>query len=281
MFFFVSRCLALFSKPVFGVLMLLIFTHSNASAENVLQELSGEEDTYAYVSSIPEPMVFDLVRSLGARQGELEINSLAQIPLRQRGRSRSVREITDSLEDTHESRIDWAPEIEYAVFDDFALEFELPFEDEKLVAYKFAYQWTLGTSSNGKMVHGTQGIAEYNRFTEVTELTFLYINGFVLSQKWSLLSMVGLRGEAGGKVERGPLEILINANLFYSLGEHIHAGFEIDSATAIDDGENSILLMPQFGIGLSRNWFVQSGVGIQLSDERALPLLALRLIWAR
>lgn len=124
---------------------------------------------YDLVSHIPEPMVFDLVRPLGARRGELEINTLGLFPLRNRGRSRSVRDVPDALEDTDETRIDWAPEIEYALFDDFAVELELPFEDEKLVAYKFAAQWTLGTTMDGKMIHGTQGIAEYNRFSKVTE----------------------------------------------------------------------------------------------------------------
>ena len=58
---------------------------------------------------IAEPMVFDLVRPLGARRGELEVNALAQRNLS--GPDRNV---------------EWAPEIEYAVADGFAVELELP-----------------------------------------------------------------------------------------------------------------------------------------------------------
>ncbi len=54
---------------------------------------------------IPEPMVFDLVRGLGARRGELEFNVLNLVPFRRGGPS-----------------YEWAPEVEYAVFDGFAVE---------------------------------------------------------------------------------------------------------------------------------------------------------------
>jgi len=231
-------------------------------------------------SHIPEPMVFDLVRPLGARKGELEINTLGLFPLRNRGRSRSVRDVPDALEDTDETRIDWAPEIEYALFDDFAVELELPFEDEKLVAYKFAAQWTLGSAMDGKMIHGTQGITEYNRFSKVTEFTFLYINGFVFSPEWSLLSMAGIRGESGGNVDRGPLEIIVNSTLFYSFDEDLFLGLEVDTASSVSEGENSVLIMPQIGLSLNDNWSFQTGIGAQISDERFLPILGARLVWS-
>ena len=64
---------------------------------------------------IPEPMVFDMVRPLGAQRGELEINTLAQRNLSGSG-----------------SRTEWAPEIEYAFMDGLAIEFELPFENSEL-----------------------------------------------------------------------------------------------------------------------------------------------------
>jgi hypothetical protein len=242
---------------------------------------ADEEYENLLVYSIPEPMVFDLVRPMGARQGELEINTLGVFPLRSKGRSRSVRDLPDGsvIRDSENERIDWAPEIEYAVFDNFAIEFELPFEDNNLVAYKFAYQWTFGTALEGSMIHGSQGIAEYNRFTEITELTLLYLNGLVLSPEWSLLSMYGIRGEAGGKVERGPLELILNATLFYILSENHALGFEVNIATTFEEGENSVLLMPQWEWEFDPHWAIQTGVGVQFSDERTLPLLASRLIW--
>ncbi len=80
----------------------------------------------AAVVHIPEPMVFDLVRGLGAVQGEAEVNVLGVFPLR--------------TSDPH--GVEWAPGIEAAVLDGFALEFELPLEDTHLEAVKFAAQYT-------------------------------------------------------------------------------------------------------------------------------------------
>ena len=50
---------------------------------------------------VPEPMVFDRVRGLGADKGELEANALALVPLNDTG----VRDVA------------WAPEVEFAVVD--------------------------------------------------------------------------------------------------------------------------------------------------------------------
>ena len=75
--------------------------------------------------SIPEPLMFDLVRGLGAKQGELEINSLADFPLNN-GSNRGV---------------EWAPEIEYALFDNFAIELEFPLNNFELEALKMAIQF--------------------------------------------------------------------------------------------------------------------------------------------
>src|SRR5690606_26148017 len=58
---------------------------------------------------IPEPLVFDLVRALGAKKNELEANALVVTRFR-RGRP----------------TFDWAPEVEWAVADDVAIELELP-----------------------------------------------------------------------------------------------------------------------------------------------------------
>ncbi len=41
----------------------------------------GQDGATQEIVSVPEPLMFDLVRGLGARQGELEINALAEIPL--------------------------------------------------------------------------------------------------------------------------------------------------------------------------------------------------------
>ena len=52
---------------------------------------------------IPEPMVFDLVRPLGAARGELEVNSLFRLPV------------------AREGRLLWAPEVEYTFADGYGI----------------------------------------------------------------------------------------------------------------------------------------------------------------
>src|SRR5687768_4202682 len=62
---------------------------------------------------IPEPLVFDLVRPLGSARGELEANTLM---------TRSSKT----------GQFAWAPEIEYAFANGYAVELELPFENSSL-----------------------------------------------------------------------------------------------------------------------------------------------------
>ena len=92
--------------------------------EAVVDQSVLQQRTPLQSMAIPEPMIFDLVRDLGARQGELEVNSLFIVP-------------TDGADPT-EAEI--APEIEYAVFDDFAVELELPFVEGELDSVKTALQ---------------------------------------------------------------------------------------------------------------------------------------------
>jgi hypothetical protein len=75
---------------------------------------------------IPEPMVFDLIRPLGARKGELEMNALFLNPTRRR------------------TSLEWALEIEYAFLNNHAIELELPFENMRLEELKLSYQATFG-----------------------------------------------------------------------------------------------------------------------------------------
>ena len=73
----------------------------------------GAEEPHAedHPLHIPEPLIFDLVRGLGAERGEFEANVLGEFP----------------LGDKSGRGIEWAPEVEYAIVDGFALEFEVPF----------------------------------------------------------------------------------------------------------------------------------------------------------
>lgn len=93
---------------------------------------------------IPEPMVFDLVRPLGAEKGEVEVNSL--FIARPGGRA----------------RLNWAPEVEWCFAEGYTVEFELPIENTRIESYKFALQGMLPRPkrSQSRLVHGWQTIVE-------------------------------------------------------------------------------------------------------------------------
>ena len=102
------------------------------------------------------------------------------------------------LEGTEPLETEWAPEIEAALFDGFALEFELPFVGSELEAYKVAGQWTFGTPIQNQFFHGTQFIVGRLRHEVAWELTFLYTPGVRFDDVWSALAMP-LYSESGSR----------------------------------------------------------------------------------
>ena len=98
-----------------------------------LERVSGEDMD----PRIAEPMVFDLIWPLGAKGGEGEVNVLSLAPLRHK--SRRSNHVADPLGLVRRSPdregLEWAPEIEYAVYDGVELECEVPMENTHLEAY--------------------------------------------------------------------------------------------------------------------------------------------------
>ena len=250
------------------VLVLILLTVSGdalaAPAERESHEPRGAEDFGSEDDSplIPEPMIFDMVRGLGAEKGEFEANVLAEIP---------VDEYSDRA-------VHWAPEIEFAVRDGLALEFELPFEDDDIEAYKFAVQYTFGTAFNRKFIHGTQFIAEHLDGIEITELTFLYIPGIRLDETWSVLAMLGFRTEVGGD-SRDETEALFNFSLFADLGPELTVGVESNYAAGLND-ESTLLVMPQIHYEFTDHWMIQAGIGAEFLPDESDITAAFRLIYS-
>jgi hypothetical protein len=211
---------------------------------------------------IPEPMVFDMIRPLAAPKGELEVNTLALFPLNARG-----------------EEIDWAPEIEYAFADGWAVEFELPFEDARLSAYKFALQGTFGTFANNRGVHGVQAITEIDRDTGRLDTSLLYIAGMRYSERWSTLTMVGVNRPADAAVpgERRDNALLINHSVFNDISPRTVLGLETNFRFGRDTAK--WLVMPQVHQRLSESMMLQAGFGAQKPSQRkAHPTAAVRLI---
>jgi hypothetical protein len=197
---------------------------------------------------VPEPMVFDLVRGLGAHKGELEANVLAVLPL-------------ESGDPTAPAA---APEVEYAVIDDLAFELELPIEDGGLFSVKAAGQYTLGAAPQKGYIHGTQVIVERLVEADAWDLTALYIPAFRFDRHWSALFMLGLGGLVGPDVE-DDVGTIANGTLFYRVNRTWTIGFELDSVLFANAG-SSMLFMPQAHWHASELFTLQLGVGVLYID---------------
>lgn len=160
---------------------------------------------------IPEPMYFDLVRGLGARRGELEVNVLMDLSAPRGGRP----------------ELAWAPEVEWAIVDGFAVEFELPMLDRIVKAYKAAIQWTAPSLGPG-VAHGVQLLGEYLIDDKVTEIAPLYLFGGRVGRT-SLFGMVGPRIDVGARTE---VWGLANPSVFYDVNEALTLGLEGNLAFA-------------------------------------------------
>lgn len=222
------------------------------------EELFDGDDT----PRIPEPMVFDLVRPLGARRGEAEVNVLGVLPL-----NRNLGEA------------EWAPEVEIALADGFAIEFELPFEEWSLKAYKFAGQLTFGTAFNDSFIHGAQGILEYDKDTGNLTPTLLYLAGVQFDEKWSALAMAGLRTELEGDDRGNRTETLFNFSLFRHVGDYTTVGLETNYSASLVGG-TEFRLMPQVHQELQDHIMIQFGSGCLFTQEATVPEAAMRLIYS-
>jgi hypothetical protein len=198
-------------------------------------EQAGDAAVSSGVPHIPEPMVFDLVRPLGVRRGEFEANALFQY-------------VPESGE------VEWAPEIEYGVFDGFAIEFELPFTGSSLQEYKAAAQGTL--ASAGGFVHGWQVIARRARDDAEYSVDGLYLAGYSWPGPTSMLSMIGIRTEGIGSALRNLA--IVNSAWFIDLSAALTLGLEVNLELA---ERSNYLVMPQIHGDLSEQVTIQLGCG--------------------
>lgn len=223
----------------------------------------GAEELYDGDDSprIPEPLVFDLVRPLGAKRGEAEINTLGVMPLNRRM-----------------GNPEWAPEIEFAIADGVAFEFELPFEDWSLMAYKTAGQVTFGKAFNDSFIHGAQAILLYDKETRNWSPTLLYLAGVQFDETWSALAMAGIRTEFGGENRRERTQRLFNFSLFKHVSDYATLGLETNTVVDLD-GASEFRLMPQVHLELRDHIMLQVGSGCLFTREATIPEAAFRLIY--
>ncbi len=209
--------------------------------------------------ALPEPLVFDLVRPLGAPKGEFEVNSLFQQPLGGADRT-----------------LEWAPEAEFTFADGYGIEFEFPFENGRLAAYKLGLQGTFGAPKPGgsRFIHGWQYLGEYLRDDGAFKHTATYIAGAHLNDRWSTLNMVG--AQIKETPEGAAATAIINGNLFYHASAKSIAGLEVNLRRGALPG---VLLMPQIHQHISSAYTLQVGLGAE--KQRGVgfaPQLAWRIV---
>jgi len=214
---------------------------------------------------IPEPLVFDLVRALGAKKSEVEVNTLA-VALFPPGEAPSLH---------------WAPEIEWAILDGLAVELELPLMNRELHAIKGAVQYTL-PSPAASFAHGLQSMGEiYLGHEGGGSTALLYIAGG-RSGAWSVLSLTGGRVSTA-ESSPAPLELLLNPSLFYDVRESLTVGLETNLASDFS-GLFELRVVPQLHYQLTERVRVQLGGGFgvdsaaERSSARLTPLVTTRLI---
>ena len=220
------------------------------------KEAVASEGASAY-PAIPEPMVFDMMRPLGAARGEMEVNALGVAPL------------------SGESRvIPWAPELEYAFADGYAIEFELPFENGSLREYKLGLQGAFGTFNGGRTAHGVQYLGIYERDSTDYMSSLLYMLGHRYDGGWSTMSMIGL-GDIRFGGGHGRNSLLVNHSTFWS-ARRTTLGLEINYQGG---SERGVLVMPQIHQRLPASFNLQFGVGVEkLRHDTTRPNLGLRLV---
>ncbi|WP_336970893.1 hypothetical protein [Sphingobium aromaticiconvertens] len=207
---------------------------------------------------VPEPMIFDMMRPLGAKRGELEVNTLAATALS--GSDRAIY---------------WAPEIEYAFADGFAIEGELPFEDGRLAELKLGLQAAFGTMNGGRTAHGVQYLGIYDRHAGHYRNSVAYMLVNRANARWSSVSMVGLAdiGFGGGE---GRNALILNHSTFYDASQKQILGVEVNY---LGGDHGSTLVMPQLHQKLSSHINVQLGLGAEKEGGSPIrPRAGLRLI---
>jgi hypothetical protein len=208
--------------------------------------------------SVPEPMVVDLVRGLGARQGEVEANVLAVL----------------RLEDGRLG-LAWAPELEWTFAHGWAAEVELPFHGTSLDAVKLALQGTVAVTHGGSAVQGLQLLGEASLDEPALSLTGYYLLSARLSPRWSANVIAGpsVRLAPG---ERAQLQALLSPSIFADVTPGFTLGAEGQLLLSTRAGLSATLL-PQLRWRPHHALLVQLGLGVALDGAGATPVAGTRV----
>lgn len=229
---------------------------------------------------IPEPMVFDLVRPLNARAGQIEGNVLAIFPMKRGpGNAAGLPDVIGAVPLPGRAQgIEWAPEVEWCPRDGVTWEVEFPFIDDRLEAVKIAHQRMLGTGFDDRFIHGWQAIGLNDFDSGTTTLALLWVAGWRFDDTWSTLALIGARQQIGRPGFRGT-EYLQNVTLFTDVHEDLLLGLETNYQQETTD-PSALLLMPQFQWRMTDCLNFQAGAGYRFATDGNMPEAAIRVILA-
>lgn len=228
--------------------------------------------------AIPEPLLFDLIRPLDSKKGELEINTLFQKSYYDKTRLGSNDPFDTGATTRSHQQLEWSPEIEYALSDGFALEFELPAEGNHIEAYKFGGQYTFG-KINTNYIHGVQILIESNREWKHFNSTVLYLGGYRFDEIFSTLFMIGGRTDLEGSQRSQNLEYLANGSIFAQLSHVLTIGLETNYAIN-QKGHHALSVVPQVHYEANRNIGIQTGIRFGRATQAKDNAFLLRVIYA-
>ena len=178
--------------------------------------------------------------------------------------------------------MDWAPEIEYALFDNFAIELELPLNNLDLEAIKMAVQWTIGSSKDHRYIHGIQVLGEGYIHDDILELNFLYVPAYRFNEVWSAIGLFGVMLESGSNAPNLNSTLILNASLFADLNEHTVVGLELNNTNAtfqkVDDNKMELLALPQVHYEFDNGLAFQFGIGPRFTTKGTNYSAVLRAI---
>lgn len=214
--------------------------------------------------NIPEPLLFDMVRGLGARRGELELNALADGRLRSYGRGREPHALSGG------------PEMEYVFADGYGLEVELPLSTAGVEAWKFALQGTLPYWNSGRFIHGWLGMGEYLVDDPRGRGTALYVAAYRLDEHWSAVAMIGAQGTTKGREHPSRLAAVFNPSVFYDASSKVTLGVELNKLFE-PDGTVDLVVLPQVHFQPSAEWKIQVGTGVHVDPWGASHLASIRI----
>lgn len=229
------------------ILGLTIFLSSAATATpHFPEDDPGDAALSSEIPHIPEPMVFDLVRPLGVRQGDAEVNTLV---------SHSFRK----------GHTEWAPEFEFGFLDNYAIEFELPFDNLSLSEYKLGLQGTIGTLFGNHFIHGWQVLFQHDRHKKEYSADFLYLAGYRWNTGISTFNMAGVRRD---NFERdGKFVGVFNTSWFYDYSEQLTVGIELNNEFE-ERGRWNYMLTPQIHWDFTQNTTLQLGIGVSQKNGK-------------